>query len=387
MRVLVLVSDRPTPPISGPRVRNAHLWPALRRLGVEVTLVGLDQSGSGAPHDDVELLPFDRPARGVRVWQALRHSYHEWPRSSALAARAAELARDWRPDVVHAEELRMSAYLPPRAGGAPPLHSMTLHNVESDLQRVTGSSPIRVGAGLIDRVHARSLARFERRALERSDVAFAYSARDRERYRTLYPDLDARLRATRNGADVAGVMPAPQPAQPGVLLVGSLYYPPNVRGLFWFLDEVLPRLPAALPVTVAGSHATADVRARLAASRVRFVDTPPDLAPLYAAHAISAVPLFQGSGTRTKILEALAHERLVVTTRIGAEGLELAEGEGWVLAEDAATFAEQILRYAGDGAARAAIARRGREAVRSRYDWGVVAAELLDAWRALTASA
>ena len=386
MRVLALVSDRPRPPITGPRVRNAHLWPALRRLGVEVKLLGLDQSGGGAPDEDAELLPFDRPARAVRAWQALRHSYHEWPRSSALAARAADLARDWRPDVVHAEELRMSTYLPPRAA-AVPRYSLTLHNVETDLQRVTGSSPIRFGAALVDRVHARSLGRFERRALERVDVAFGYSALDRERYRTLYPDLAARIYATRNGTDVAGITPAPQPAARGVLLVGSLNYSPNVRGLFWFLDEVLPRLGPDLVVTVAGSHATAEVRARLAASRVRFADTPPDLTPLYAAHAISAVPLFQGSGTRTKILEALAHERLVVTTRFGAEGLELAEGEGWVLAEDAATFAEAIRRYAGDGAARGAIARRGREAVRSRYDWGVVAAELLDAWRALTASA
>jgi len=387
MRVLALVSDRPRPPITGPRVRNAHLWPALRRLGVEVKLLGLDQSGAGAPDADVELLPFDRPARAVRAWQALRHSYHEWPRSSALTARAADLARDWRPDVVHAEELRMSAYLPLRAGAAPPLHSLTLHNVETDLQRVTGSSPIRFGAGLIDRVHARNLGRFERRALESVDVAFGYSARDRERYRRLYPDLTARIRATRNGTNAAGITPAPQPAAPGVLLVGSLYYAPNVRGLFWFLDEVLPRLPATLAVTVAGSHATTEVRARLAATRVSFADTPADLTPLYASHAISAVPLFQGSGTRTKILEALAHERLVVTTRVGAEGLELAEGEGWVLAEDAATFAEAIRRFAGDGAARGAIARRGREAVRSRYDWGIVAAELLDAWRALTASA
>ncbi len=386
MRVLALVSDRPRPPITGPRVRNAHLWPALRRLGVEVKLLGLDQSGRGAPDEDAEQLPFARPARAVRAWQALRHSYHEWPRSSALAARAADLARDWRPDVVHAEELRMSAYLPPRAA-AVPLYSLTLHNVETDLQRMTSSSPTRLGAGLIDRVHARSLARFERRALERVDVAFAYSTLDRERYRTLYPDLAARICATRNGTDVAGITPAPQPTAPGVLLVGSLYYPPNVRGLFWFLEEVLPRLGPDLVVTVAGSHATAEVRARLAATRVRFADTPPDLAPLYAAHAISAVPLFQGSGTRTKILEALAHERLVVTTQIGAEGLELAEGEGWVLAEDAATFADRIRHFAGDVPARAAIARRGREAVRARYDWGVVAAELLGAWRALTASA
>ncbi len=84
MRALVLISDRPWPPITGSRVRNAHLWPAVRRLGVEVKLLGLDQGGPAPASDPsaVELLALDREPYPARAWHALRHSNHQWPRAA-----------------------------------------------------------------------------------------------------------------------------------------------------------------------------------------------------------------------------------------------------------------------------------------------------------------
>jgi glycosyltransferase involved in cell wall biosynthesis len=117
-------------------------------------------------------------------------------------------------------------------------------------------------------------------------------------------------------------------------------------------------------------------------SRVVFVDSPPDLAPLYAGSALCAVPLFRGSGTRTKILEALAHQRVVVSTTVGAWGLDLAAGEGLVLADDAESFATQVRRLASATGEREALAKRGRAAVLQKYDWPVVAADFVAAWTA-----
>jgi glycosyltransferase involved in cell wall biosynthesis len=383
MRVLVLISDRPAPPITASRVRNANLWPALARLGVEVRLLGLDQvRDSEAPvvapgPCPLELYHFDREPFPVRAWHAATRSYHEWPVSATLHRRVREVVSEWRPDIVHAEELRMSAYLPSRSPEGP-IRTVTLLNVESDLQRQTGSSPVRTGRRLINHLHWRSLRGFETRMLSAVDVAFAYSAADLARWRALLPAT--RWATTRTGVDVSGRTPAPQPAAPSVLLTGTLSYAPNVVGLFWFLDEVLPRLPADLPVTVAGSLAPPEVRRRLAQSRVRFVDTPGDLAPLYAEHALLAVPLFQGGGTRGKIPESLAYERLVLSTSKGAEGLDLGADQGVIIADDAAGFAAAIDRWASAPDERGALARRGREAVLRKYDWPVVARELHHAW-------
>ncbi len=273
----------------------------------------------------------------------------------------------------------MAAYLPDRVlTPAPVVRSVTLHNVESDLLRQTGSTALRRGRTAIEAAHLASLRSFERRAVGAADLAFAYSAADLARYRELYPAV--RWAETRNGTHASSITPAPQPGAPAVLLVGSLGYAPNVHGLYWFLDHVLPLLPRELRVTVAGSRAPEEVRRRLAASSVRFVDTPDDLAPLYAEHALAVVPVFQGSGTRGKILEALAYERAVVTTTPGAGGLELAEGEGYVLADDAERFAARIARLVAAPEERAALARRGRAAVLERYDWSTVAVDLITAW-------
>jgi len=382
MRALVLVSDRPWPPITGSRVRNAHLWPAVRRLGVEVTILGLDQGGRPAGPDpsDIELYALDREPLPVRAMHALEYSYHEWPRSLALARRVTRLLEEWRPDIVHAEELRMAAYLPEPRPAQRFIRTVTLHNVESDLLRQTGSTAYRIGRPLIELLHRRSLLSFERRAVHAVDLALTYSARDLARYRELYPA--ARWGATRNGTNASDVTPAPQPKEAKILLVGSLSYAPNVEGLGWFLDRVLPILPPEIKVTVAGSRASEAVKQRLMKSRVGFVDSPPDLKPLYAKHALCAVPLFRGSGTRTKILEALAHERAVISTTVGAWGLDLAAGEGLVIADDAESFATQIRRLAGAPAEREELARKGRAAVLQRYDWPVVAAEFVGAWTA-----
>jgi glycosyltransferase involved in cell wall biosynthesis len=383
VKVLALLSDCPWPPNTGSRVRNAYLWPALQRLGVEVRLLALDQPGAAcdAPPAgaELELHAFGREPWPARAYHVLRHSYHQWPVSPSLRSRAARLAAEWRPDVIHAEELRMAAYTPARAAPAP-VRTLTLHNVESDLLRHTGSTALRFGRAAIERAHLRALLAFERRAVLGADLAFAYSAADLARYRELYPA--ARWAETRNGTHASLVMPAPQPAAPSALLVGSLGYAPNVHGLYWFLDHVLPLLPRDLRVTVAGSRAGDEVRRRLAASPVRFEDTPADLAPLYAEHAVSVVPVFEGSGTRGKILESLAYERAVVTTTPGAGGLELAEGEGFVLADDAEGFAAKVARLAASPGERAELARRGRAAVLARYDWSGVARDLLAAWTA-----
>jgi len=382
MRALVLVSDRPWPPITGSRVRNAYLWPAVRRLGVEVRMLGLDQGGGPATPDPsgVELFALDREPLLVRGMHALQYSYHEWPRSLSLARRVSRLLEEWRPDIVHAEELRMAAYLPEPRPAQRFIRTVTLHNVESDLLRQTGSTAIRLGRPVIEMLHRRSLLAFERRAVHAVDLALTYSASDLARYRELYPA--ARWGTTRNGTNASDITPAPQPREPKILLVGSLSYAPNVEGLLWFLDRVLPILPPEIKVTVAGSRASEAVKQRLVKSRVVFVDSPPDLKPLYAEHALSVVPLFRGSGTRTKILEALAHERAVISTSVGAWGLDLAAGEGLLLADDAASFAAQIRRLANAPVEREELAKRGRAAVLQRYDWPVVAADFVALWTA-----
>src|SRR5262245_19293464 len=164
MRALVLLLDRAQPPITGSRVRDYFLWPAMQRLGVEVKLLATDRTRGeagvpqGPPGMETEFFRPDRQPLPLRAMNALRHCYHEWPRCQALADRVDELVRTWRPDIIHAEQLH-NAYYWPRFRGKPSdaIHTVTFHNVETDLQPKLGGSPIRFGAPLVVRTQVRNL--------------------------------------------------------------------------------------------------------------------------------------------------------------------------------------------------------------------------------------
>lgn len=386
MRILVVVSDIPDPPLNGSRVRNFHLWPAIRGLGHEVKLLGLDLQGAAirnrlvSPAQTGEFFPPSRPPAPLRAIRAFFRSHYERARSSSLTSRLDEIDRLWKPDVIHAEELRMGFYLPAfRGRHTNALQSITLHNVESYLYRqigAAGASPFRK---LQHWLRSQSLARYEREVIRAADLVFAYSPIDRERYREMYPAGNWRM--TRNGTDARHIPACAPGPRNTLLLVGTLSYAPNVRGLWWFLDKVWPRLCDEYALTVAGSGANQKVRRRLNESRVRFIDAPRDLTPLYRDNAICLVPLLEASGTRGRIVEACAHGRLVITTKLGLEGLDLAPGaEGVIVADDPESYANAIKYWSAADDDLHQIAARGRAAVLSRYDWSVVATELVSNW-------
>ena len=124
-----------------------------------------------------------------------------------------------------------------------------------------------------------------------------------------------------------------------LLFVGSLNYKPNLDGLRWFAQEIWPRLSELLPrmrVIVAGAEPASEVRAICRRSGFRLVANPDDIRPLYRRAAAAIVPLRFGSGSRIKILEAGALGVPVISTRKGAEGLELDESTDAFISDESA---------------------------------------------------
>ncbi len=389
MRILALIGSRPLPPIAGPTIRFAYLWPQVARSqDVELKVLGLDiptvptTEPARFPGLDAEFFPFGPRGFWNRVRGRFSRSWHEYPYCSALAQRVDELIESFRPDVIHADEFRMAAYLPSVRGlSSTGIQSVTFHNVESVLfaKLISPAVPWPL-KGVASRLQIRSLKRFEDRVAHAISLRLVYSEPDRQCYSSMYPDLV--WKTTRNGVNVGDIRPAPQVADPSVFLVGRWSYGPNIMGLRWLIDEVRPHLDPALKIVVAGSGASETLKGWVSEAGWTFHDTPLDLNPFYAQASVVAVPVLEGGGTRGKILEALAHERVVVTTTKGPEGLDLGADSGIVIADEPRQFAEKLAEVATSSPeSRAEAARRGREAVHARYDWSVVASELLEAWR------
>lgn len=148
-----------------------------------------------------------------------------------------------------------------------------------------------------------------------------------------------------------------------VLFVGHLSYPPNVQGLRRFLAEAWPLVRAARPeaqLDVVGMYPEAELAGQIAAAGGRLHANVPSVIPFYQRASVVISPIFYGSGTRIKIIEAMAFGRPVVSTTVGAEGLGLGPGREVLIADDLPRFAAAVVDLLGDPAQADALRVAGR---------------------------
>jgi glycosyltransferase involved in cell wall biosynthesis len=244
------------------------------------------------------------------------------------------------------------------------------HNVESSLWKrmaATESNPIkRMAFG----IEAAKMSRYERAALRRFQHIIAVS--DHDRNQMLEMDPAAQITVVPTGVDTSNFSVAPPSSAnpPRIVFTGSMDWEPNIDAVEYFCGQIWPGIMAQFPNAVfqiVGRNPHAKVR-RLASPSVQITGTVPSVAEYLGDATVVVVPLRVGGGTRLKIFEAMAMGKAVVSTSIGAEGLEVESGRDLILADDATTFAESILLLLRDAALR----RKYEEAavaLASQHDW------------------
>ncbi|MEI6673613.1 MAG: glycosyltransferase family 4 protein [Verrucomicrobiota bacterium] len=194
-----------------------------------------------------------------------------------------------------------------------------------------------------------------------------------------------------NGANVgffnADEWPAQPTPQPTALFCGALDYTPNTDGLAWYFETIHPQVLARCPdfkLILVGKKPTAAVRAYAALPGVDFAGEVPDVRPFYQQAWLQIVPLRIGGGTRLKIAEGLAMANPVVSTTLGAQGLELHHDHHLLLADTPQTFTEAILRYVHDAGLRRCQALAGRACIMQHYTWAALGQRLAERLHTLT---
>jgi polysaccharide biosynthesis protein PslH len=180
------------------------------------------------------------------------------------------------------------------------------------------------------------------------------------------------------GVDVDYFCPtaAAQPAF-DIVFVGSMDWMPNHDGVRFFFEEILPRVRRAVPdctVGIVGRTPPADlVESARRDGRITVTGTVPDVRPYLWGASLSIVPLRIGGGTRLKIYESMAAGTPVVSTTIGAEGLEVMDGQNILLADTPEDFAAACVQLLQKPDERARLAAAARELVTARFSWDAVA--------------
>ncbi len=395
MKVLALSAQIPYPPHHGKAMRDYYLLNGLAR-GHDLYLLCLAQdAGESASASPLEhLFPFaavPRPAHRLpNRLAALLFS-----RTPDLIRRCAsptfrrlltERLRRHPPDALLVEGLEMAAYglwaqeYLRRLGRPLPALILDEHNAEYLLQQRAWEiawQEKRLSAAFYSRLQAGRLRRFEARACRAADRVLAVSSSDRAALLRLAPE--ASIAIIPNGVDCSAYAPlpsAPDPHPPTLVFTGRMDFRPNVDAVQWFCQEVWPQVRAAVAEArfqIVGRSPTPAVEALQRLPGVEVVGAVPDDRPYIGRADLYVLPMRFGGGIRFKLLQALAMERAVVSTPLGAEGVEgLVDGEHLRLAAGAEEFAARVVELLHRPEERTRLGKAGRKLIASGYDWQVI---------------
>jgi sugar transferase (PEP-CTERM/EpsH1 system associated) len=396
MHILWVKNELLHPLDKGGRIRTYEM---LRRLRDHhrVTYIALDDGTITAEQraraleycDDLVIVPWRRsPLRGVaRALAALGNLVSSLP--FALAPyRSAAMARaihEWCGRMSGREAVVVCDFLTPALNvpedlGCPVV--LFQHNVEAmiwERRAKVASNPI---VRLYMREQWRRMQNVERAQCLRFDHVVAVSPEDAAVFRDRYGV--ERVSSVPTGVDTEFFRPSGTVSRaPGsIVFTGSMDWMPNEDGMTFFVEEILPLVKRAVPeatLTIVGRNPTARVRA-LAEGRsdISVTGTVPDVRPYLEAASVVVVPLRIGGGTRIKIYEAMGMERAVVSTTIGAEGLDVVDDEHILLADDPQSFADAVVDLLRAPERAEQIGRQAASHVRAHFGWAAVAEQFAD---------
>jgi polysaccharide biosynthesis protein PslH len=251
------------------------------------------------------------------------------------------------------------------------------HNVETMIWRRRAqhaSDPLR---RWYFQLQASRMFRFERQACRTAARVAAVSEQDA---RTMLELFDVtRVSAIPTGVDIEGLTPPVPPPEKTIdlVFVGSMDWLPNVDGIEWFVRDVLPLIRRQRPgcsLAIVGRTPPPSIAALgQRDERIRVTGTVPDIRPLLWSAAVSIVPLRIGGGTRLKIYESMAGRVPVVSTTVGAEGLEVHHPDDIRLADSPEAFAAACSELLANAELRRRQAAAAWELVATRFSWEHVA--------------
>jgi glycosyltransferase involved in cell wall biosynthesis len=369
MRILQLTPRVADPPIDGGRVVMLQIANALRRLGNDVHVLSLNPRKQ---HVDAEgAIDIDTSGHLAAFWRARRLGVPYLvarfftPRfADALRAHL----REQRFDVVQVESPFLLPYVPAIRESSDAIVVLRSLNVEFRIWEQLAANKLNP----LPRIIARSLRRYEIAHLNTCDAIVPITEDDARDFRTLGSTIP--IHVLPGGVDLPAIF---REGHGTIGFLGSLDYRPNQEAALWIAEQLQPRVSAE--IHIAGSNAPPWLRARL--ENVHFEGKVADAAEFIQSMSVMIAPIFSGGGMRIKILEAMANARPVVSTSIGAAGIE---GDNIVLADDADSFAAAVSQLLSDPSRARSIGEAGRRLVETRYATDALARDLVAFYEELT---
>lgn len=396
MNLLVVYPYIPFPLDRGTYQRTFHL---LRELAREhtVDLIALSENGERLNQRhvfesfcrDVRFVPFTHPDWPKLIPDRLLNrtpsTIRHWDLPQLADAIRDQLARN-QYDLVHVCDIVLAQYFLKEHQDIPLSIDRSRVDLQFQLQQTAFNT-----TSLKDKALAwENIAKlwfYERHIARRSQLQVLCGLDD-ETFVRRHISKQVPLKVVANGVDLdlfkAEVLEQTLAAKPSILFCGAMDYTPNVDALRWYFAEIHERILEQVPdlqVFIVGKSPLAEVQAYASLPGVIVTGSADDVRPYYRRAWLQIVPLRIGGGTRLKIVESLAIGTPVVSTSIGAQGLDLIHGANALLADDAKSFAEQTVRALHNSPLRQHLRQNGIAIARERFGWKRIGAKLSAEYR------
>lgn len=402
-KILMLTPQLPYPPHQGTSLRNLHLLRALA-LTKQVTLLSFFDSHHPQELGPLRELSYVHPpvpaptrSMGERLRQllttdqpdiALRLSSEDY--SDALVG----ILRADQFDAVQIEGIEMGRYIEVVRRIAPAAQIvLDCHNAETELQRralrTDLAMPSRWPAAAYSGLQVGRLKRFETWAIDQADAVIAVSEIDRQILQDGRGKPRRDIFVIPNSIDIHEYdrsEPDESELKFDMVFTGKMDYRPNIDGILWFADEVWPLIVSRRPGTtmaVVGQRPHHRLDRLNGVPGITVTGRVPTVRPYLFGSKVYIVPIRIGSGTRLKLIEAMAAGKAIVSTTNGAEGFPINNGGNIILADKPEEFAQSVMSLLNHQTRREQLGAAARE-FSAQYDWRRMAPLLEELYRTIT---
>lgn len=397
MHVLMLTASLPYPPQQGGALRSYGLLTGIAKAGHQVSLLSFsDYPGKGwqgTPLETIcqriETVPTPARSKADRLRDLLLSSDADIARrmwSDPFFDKLKTMVATDNIDVVQFEGIEVACYLAPlRESGTTVRLVYDAFNAEAALQRVIfevdRTVPTRWPAAAYSLIQTSRIKRYERLLCKQADQVIAVSDEDAAILSEHQPKRA--IAVVPNGIFVEDYQSASKQLDLGpqaLVFTGKMDYRPNVDAVLWFVQEILPLVQKQIPdarLYVVGQQPHPRIEALRSHPNVEITGWVKDVQPYLRGATVYVAPLRMGSGTRLKLLEAMACHCAVVATNIARSGLKSTANAAMRVADTPTSQAEAIVHLLNNPTERAIIGQAAHHFVRSSYDWSVLIPDLL----------
>lgn len=385
MRIVQVMPQYPFPMTDGGKVGLGNIALELIAQGHAVQVVCYAPAGTIPVHPaelNIRMVYHSTKNTPWRIATSLlrTRALYMWKHDRAAMQQAVEHAIiDGDADIVIADHTCMAPVVQRAARATKRPWALRLHNIEWMIwQRYAEATTNSVKRWFVSR-QARLLRQEEAHMIAAANVALAITPVDAERARELAPT--ANVHVVPAGVHLQQWKRTRSPLHPPQVIMASNYsWVHNADGLRWFVEHVWPQVhhETGSSLHVVGTN----VPTWLAEVHIQGVVTDgfvPDLAERYRHASVSIAPLFVGSGMRIKILEAMAAGLPVVSTTVGAEGIELFEHDGLFRADDARTMTLKLVELLKDADLCDRLGAVAQRRVDEQYSWTTAVRDMIRA--------